>query len=116
MKFVNFKCDAGSVVLEFIGFGLLLQIPILMAVLALSAAQHDQLVAEAITRDSLRSFMVIDKNPESTASEVAKVYGVSLDRVHISMSCQDNDCTKQGNAIHLETKVGLMQAEANGFK
>ena len=116
MKFASYKSDEGSVVLEFIGFGLLLQIPILMAVLALSAAQHDQFVAEAIARDSLRSFMLIDKAPESTASEVAKVYGVSVDRVHISIACQDNDCLKAGNKIRVITKVGLMQAEANGLK
>lgn len=116
MKFANYKCDVGSVVLEFIGYGLLLQVPLLMLVLGLSSAQHDQLVAEAIARDSLRSFMLIDKAPESTASEVAKVYGVSVDRVHISISCQDNDCLKAGNKIRLIAKVGLMQAEANGLK
>jgi hypothetical protein len=116
VKFANFKCDVGSVVLEFIGYGLLLQVPLLMLVIGLSAAQHDQLVAEAIARDSLRSFMLIDKAPESTASEVAKVYGLSVDRVHISISCQDNDCLKAGNKIRVITKVGLMQAEANGLK
>lgn len=116
MKFASYKSDEGSVVLEFIGYGLLLQIPLLMLVLGLSAAQHDQLVAEAIARDSLRSYMMTEKDPTTTAAEIAKVYGVSSEGVHISMSCQDNDCTKSGNKVRLITKVGLMQAEAIGLK
>ena len=56
MRSVNFKGETGSAVIELIGFGLLLQIPLVMLATNLLLLQHDQLAAEAITRDVLRSF------------------------------------------------------------
>ena len=72
MRSVNFKGETGSAVIELIGFGLLLQIPLVMLATNLLLLQHDQLAAEAITRDVLRSCVLLDSEPTTEAQAAAK--------------------------------------------
>jgi hypothetical protein len=116
LKSVKINSDEGSIVLEFIGFGLLLQVPLLMVVLALAGTQHNQLAAEAISRDSLRSFLLIDKQPSITAMDIANEYGLDPALVSITVTCESNDCQGQGRMIKVVTRIGLIQAEAIGLR
>jgi hypothetical protein len=111
MFFANFKKDEGSIVLEFIGFGIILQVPLLVLVLGLTGLQHDQLAAEAINRDALRSLVLLNRTPDETASEVAQLYRLNPSRVSLSFQCQNQDCDSVGNWVHLTTRIGQAVSE-----
>lgn len=116
MQFAKFKDDAGSVVLEFIGFGLLLQVPLLVLSLNLTALQHDQLAAEAISRNALRSMLLLDRAPEITANQVAQLFHEPVSRVEIEVDCENSDCVSVGNWIRIVTRIGLATAESAGVR
>lgn len=106
MRSVNFKGETGSAMLELIGFGLLLQIPLVMFATNLVILQHDQLAAEAITRDVLRSFVLLDADPTSVAQTAASLYGVSISKVLVSMRCRPLDCRKEQTWVTVKTQIG----------
>lgn len=116
MKFANFSSESGSVVLEFVGFGLLLQVTLLLVILNLGALQHDQLAAEAISRDSLRAFLLIGKSPNVTAAEIAKAYRVDPSRLTVTLICQADDCDTEGNRVRVVTRIGSVQSEEIGLR
>jgi hypothetical protein len=116
LKFANFSSESGSVVLEFVGFGLLLQVTLLLVILNLGALQHDQLAAEAISRDSLRAFLLIGKPPSATAAEIAKAYRVNLGRLTVTLICQADDCDAEGNRVTVVTRIGSVQSEEVGLR
>ena len=106
MRSVNFRSETGSAVIELIGFGLLLQIPLVMFATNLVLLQHDQLAAEAITRDVLRSFVLLDSEPTTVAQAAANLYGVSPSTVLVSMSCRPLDCRKEKTWVTVKTQIG----------
>lgn len=112
MPCANFRSEDGSAVLEFIGFGLLLQIPMLVLVTNLVSHQHDQLAAEAISREALRSYVLLNKEPAKTALELAEEYRISPERIRVTMSCERDECNEEGAWIFLRTQVG--EAVASG--
>jgi hypothetical protein len=116
LKFAKFSSDHGSAPLEFLGFGLLLQIPVLVMVINLASIQHDQLVADAICRDSLRSYLLLGAQPELTAARVAAEYGTPINRIKLQVICEFGDCETEGNRIRVIAKVGLVEAETEGIK
>jgi hypothetical protein len=116
LKFANFSSESGSVVLEFVGFGLLLQVTLLLVILNLGALQHDQLAAEAISRDSLRAFLLIGKSPNATAAEIAKAYRVDPGSLTITLVCQADDCETEGNRVAVVTRIGSVQSEVVGLR
>ena len=97
-------------VLEFVGFGLILQVPILMFVTSMLGLQHDQFAAEAITRDSLRSYVLLGKPPIETAAEVSRAYRVSMSRVSLSVICRPHDCEAGDGWVEITTRVGAASA------
>lgn len=107
MRSVNFKDDVGSAVLEFIGFGLLLQIPMMLFAINLVALQHDQLAAEAITRDALRSFVLLDREPLERARQLAADYRVDPRRILLTVTCKPTDCNEERSWVSIETRIGL---------
>ena len=106
MRSVNFRGETGSAVIELIGFGLLLQIPLVMFATNLVLLQHDQLAAEAITRDVLRSFVLLDSEPTAVAQAAASLYGISPTRVLVSMSRRPGDCRKEQTWVTVKTQIG----------
>lgn len=110
MPSANFKGEEGSAVLEFIGFGLLLQVPMVLFASNLVLLQHDQLAAEAITRDVLRSLVLFDAEPSESARESARIYGVSPSRVQVSMSCRPTDCKREQTWVSVKTQIGAVTA------
>lgn len=112
MPSVNFKGELGSAVLELIGFGLLLQIPLLIFAINLVTTQHDQLAAEAITRDALRSFVLLSREPAETARKLAADYRLNPSRILITMSCKPSDCNVEGAWVSIQTRIG--QSSATG--
>jgi hypothetical protein len=113
VQFANFRSDRGSAVLEFAAFGLLLQVPVLAWSVSLITLQHDQLAAEAISREAARSFVLVNRDPAVTASEVASAYRVASDRVQVLVSCQFDDCFSERSWIQVTTRVGSALARAS---
>lgn len=108
---MKFSDETGSVVLEFVGFGLILQVPILMFVTSMLGLQHDQFAAEAITRDALRSFVLLGKQPIETAAEVSRAYRVSMSRVSLAVICRPHDCEAGDGWVEITTRVGSVSAK-----
>ena len=107
MRSVNFKDDLGSAVLEFIGFGLLLQIPMMLFAINLVTLQHDQLAAEAITRDVLRSFVLLNREPLDRARQLANDYRLDPSRILLKVTCKPTDCNEERAWVSIETRIGL---------
>lgn len=112
MSFANFRADDGSIILEFIGFGLLMQVPLLLLSLGLTSLQHDQLTAEAINREALRALVLVNRTPEQTVLELAQLYRIPSSRISLEFECQNQNCELSGNWVHLTTRIG--QAVADG--
>ena len=110
MRSVNFKAEDGSAVLEFIGFGLVLQIPLMLFAGNLVTVQHDQLTAEAITRDLLRSYVLSNRDPVTGVTELAAAYRVSPNRIKVSMSCRPTDCNQAKAWVYVSTQIGSLSA------
>lgn len=113
MPFANFKSDTGSAVLEFIGFGVLVQVPLLIVSVGLTGLQHDQLAADAINRDSLRALTLQGRQPSETAAEIAEEFHIEPIRVQLQITCEDGDCSSPGALVRLTTIIG--SAIATGF-
>ena len=107
MPSANFKDDRGSAVIEFIGFGLMLQIPLVLFAINLVALQHDQLAAEAITRDSLRSYVLLNREPLERAQQLAADYRLDPRRILVTITCKPNDCKGGAAWVFIETRIGL---------
>lgn len=116
MRSVNVRNESGSVVLEFVGLGILAQVPLLLVAIGLTSLQHDQLAADAINRDALRSFTLQGRAPEVTAVEIAKDFGVAIERVDIQLDCEDGDCESPGALLRMTTKVGVVVATGFAYK
>jgi hypothetical protein len=113
---VKFSDDSGSAVIEFLGFGVLLQLPILMFTLQLVALQHDQLAAEAIVRQLARSFVIEGKDPLVATSEVATNFGVTSNKLQVHVVCDPTDCSQDGAVINIQAQVGQASASAVTLK
>ena len=111
MRPVKFSDDLGSAVLDFIGFGLFLQLPLLLIAISFVEVQHDQLAAEAITREALRSLTLLGSDVATSANEIADSYRVPRSKVKVVMSCSPQECT-EGAWVSLTTKVGIASATA----
>jgi hypothetical protein len=88
--------DAGSASLEFIGAGLLLLVPIVYLVLALSALQAAALAVDGAARQATRVYVQGDTVAEarSAASRAIEVtladYGVDVADAAVAISCRPN--------------------------
>lgn len=107
---MKFSDEEGSAVLDLIGFGLLLQLPLVMFANNLVMAQHEQLTAEAITRDVLRSHVLLAKAPLETALELADAYRVTPNRIKLTITCRPENCQQEKTWIHVTTRIGDVAA------
>ncbi|WP_296631376.1 hypothetical protein [Rhodoluna sp.] len=110
MQLVNFKDDRGSAVVEFIGFGLLLQILLLTGALQIAEVQKQQIAAEAIARHSLRSYVISGVSIESTAQQVARDFGIAQ-LPSVQLVCRP-DCETPGALAQLRVVVGKAVAQS----
>lgn len=109
---MNFNDERGSAILELLGFGVLLQIPLLVLAFQLTSTQHDQLAAEAIARDSLRSYLLFDRPPEQTAAIDASSYRIPASRISLVMACMPLDCLSAETLVKVSVKVGQAKSTA----
>ena len=108
--FAKINDDSGSAAIELIGFGLILQLPLLLLALQLLGFQHSQLAAEAIARNALRAWVVTKQDPNVAATQIASDFGLSQDQVTLATICDPQTCV--GNAVLLRLQVQVAGAEA----
>lgn len=107
--------DRGSAVVDFIGFGVLLQVPVLMFSTFALSVQHQQFALEAIARHGIRAHVLVpDKgNTTRVISDLVADFGLRQSDIQWSLSCNpDPDCVEPGSIALLQIKLGGLSAEA----
>lgn len=107
--------DSGSAVVDFIGFGVFLQIPILVFSVGALSIQHQQFALEAIARHAIRAHVLIPDNANTSrvVSELASDFGLSTSDLILNLNCNpDPRCFEPGSLVRLEIKLGGLSAQA----
>ncbi len=110
MHFVKIKDESGAAAIELIGFGLILQVPLLLLAIALLGFQHSQLAAEAIARNALRAWVVTGQDPKRAAAQIEADFGLNEDQVTLTATCDPQTCL--GDTVLLRLLVQVAGAEA----
>ena len=111
----DISSDRGSAIVDFIGFGVLLQIPVLIFSTLVLSLQHQQFALEAIARHGLRAHVLVPEraNTKRVINELVADFGLELADVVWYLSCKpDPKCSKPGSIVRLEIKLGGLSAEA----
>ena len=116
MKFpTDITADEGSAIVDFIGFGLLLQIPVLMFTTFALSLQHQQFALEAIARHGIRAHVLFPDNSNTTMviHRIAADFGLEPSDLSWQISCApDPNCVDSGSIVRFEIKLGGLGAEA----
>lgn len=111
MQSTNFKSDRGSAILEFVTFGLLLNLGILAFALQLLQFHQSQLAAESIARHAARA--ISQGSTESAvvnlAASIAKDFAIDPSEVKTEVTCKPAAC-------EIAESVITVRVEANGAK
>lgn len=105
---MKFSDECGSTLIEFVGFGLVVQFLLLAAVLQLNDALQDKIMAEAIARHSLRSFVLTGANVQTSAHEILSSFRSAAQPV-LELSCQP-DCQTAAARLQLVVRLGVASA------
>ncbi len=106
----SLKSDAGSALVEFLVFGLVLQVGVLALFLELSNQQVGQLATESIARHSLRAFVISEIDPRVTAEQIAADFNLKSEP-KLQLICDPN-CFSSGSLLRLRVQLQSAEAEA----
>jgi hypothetical protein len=112
----NPASEQGSAIVDLIGFGVLLQIPILMFATFSVSLQQQSFAVEAIARHALRahSLWPVNESTNEVVVAIAKDFGISPDRVSWSLSCAPNpNCLEPNSTARIEVRYGQLVAYAS---
>jgi hypothetical protein len=107
---VRISDERGSSLIDFLGFGLLLQIPVLMLATQLATVNINQLAADSIARHSLRSFVLQGASVDLTAQHISEDFHLKNNPV-VQWDCQP-DCINPGSILRLKVNVGGARANS----
>jgi hypothetical protein len=113
--FTEIANDEGSAIVDFIGFGLLLQIPVLVFTTFALSLQHQQFALEAIARHGIRAHVLVPDNASTTMViyRIAADFGLEPSGLTWLISCNpDPTCVESGSIVRFEIKLGGLGAEA----
>lgn len=105
----DLKAEQGSAILDLLGFGILLQIPILMFATVALNTQHQQLALESIARHGLRAHVLWpdQANTSRVVSELATDFGLATSALKWELSCTpDPDCLADSSMTRLQVSLG----------
>jgi hypothetical protein len=109
----DIRSEQGSAIIDLIGFGVLLQIPILMFATVAIQTQQQSFAVEAIARHALRAH-VLWPDRESTAQVVAELagdFGIALQRLEWNLRCKpDPSCQGAKTTAEIEVRLGDLVA------
>lgn len=106
--------ETGSAVIEFLGFGLLLQVSVLIGLVQLSNVQAEQIAAESMARHALRAYVLFGIAPEVTGNQLQADLAAQGKPV-FSLSCAP-DCDSEGSVLRLKAKLGSATSVAVAVK
>jgi hypothetical protein len=115
---MNTSCasEQGSAIVDLIGFGVMLQIPILMfATLAIST-QHQNFAVESIARHALRAHALSPNraSTEEVVQSIATDFGLAPERLSWSLLCKPNpNCLEPNTIARIEVRYGELVAYAS---
>jgi hypothetical protein len=112
----NLASEQGSAIVDLVGFGVLLQIPILMFTTFAVSLQHESFAVESIARHALRahSLWPVNQSTQEVVSAIAKDFGISPDRVRWSLLCTPNpNCLEPKTISLIEVRYGQSVAYAS---
>ena len=112
--FTEISNDEGSAIVDFIGFGLLLQIPVLIFTTFALSLQHQQFALEAIARHGIRAHVLVPDNASTTMviHRIAADFGLEPSGLTWLISCNpDPKCGESGSIVRFEIKLGGLGAE-----
>jgi hypothetical protein len=96
--------ETGSALIEFLGFGLLLQVAVLIGVVQLSNFQAEQMAVESMARHALRAYVLSGTDPEVTGDQLLAELGAQGKPI-FTLTCSP-DCESQGSVIRLKAQLG----------
>lgn len=105
MKIID---DRGSMLIDFLGFGVLLQLPVLLLATQFTSIQSQQLAADSIARHSLRSFVLQGVAIETTAQEIARDFRLDSEPI-VDLICNP-DCNSPQSVLRLTVVLGDIRA------
>ncbi|CAB4624445.1 unannotated protein [freshwater metagenome] len=94
---------------DLIGFGVLLQIPILMFATLAVQTQQQSFAVEAIARHALRAHVLLPdrNNTAQVVAELAQDFGIAKERLSWTLNCRpDPSCLKAGSTAEIEVRIG----------
>jgi len=112
----NPASEQGSAIVDLIGFGVLLQIPILMFATFSMSLQQQSFAVEAIARHALRahSLWPVNQSTQEIVATIAKDFGLPADGVTWSISCTPNpNCLQTDTTAQIEVRYGQIVAYAS---
>jgi Flp pilus assembly protein TadG len=106
-------CESGTASLEFLSVGLLLLVPVVYLIVALSALQAGALAVEGAARQAARSFVLAATSAEGAARAERAViltladYGVDPATADIAVSCtpEFDSCLHRRSLVTVEVAI-----------
>ena len=111
MSWISFlNRESGNALIEFVLYGLVLQVLVLTFGLHVMSTQAQQLAAESAARHSLRSYVLSGVDPEFSANAIVRDFGL-VSKVEVQLTCNP-DCESQGSILNLKVWVGEVKSNA----
>lgn len=107
--------EEGSAVLDLIGFGVLLQIPVLMFATFAVTYQQQALAIDSISRHALRSHVLWpeEKTTQLLVNDLVKDFGLESKKLTWKLRClPDPDCLAPNTTIEILVSYGDLNAYA----
>lgn len=108
--------EQGSAIVDLIGFGVLLQIPILMFATFAVSVQQQSFAVESIARHALRahSLWPDSDSTQGVVQSISKDFGIDPERVRWKLWCTPNpNCLEQDTTVRIEVRYGELVASAS---
>lgn len=102
--------ERGSSLIEFVLYGLVLQVLVLSLFLQLATWQNQQLAAESIARHGLREFILAETNPMDVARQISNDFHLKA-IPEISLRC-DPDCSSPLSKLLFNVDVAGAKASS----
>ena len=112
----SLRSEQGSAIVDLIGFGVLLQIPILMFATFAVSVQQQSFAVESIARHALRAHSLWPgaDSTQGVVHSIAKDFGINPERVRWKLWCTPNpNCLEQNTTARIEVRYGELVASAS---
>ena len=109
----DISSEQGSAILDLIGFGILLQIPVLMFATFAIQTQQQSFAVEAIARHGLRAHVLWPDRASTTRviNELASDFNIPITDLDWRLSCRpDPSCLSTETTAELEVRLGGLVA------